>query len=55
MVAPGLYHSPIEQVYADKVGHVSLRFLRDLCEGFGHRDPGIEARAGRITHASWHP
>ena len=24
---------------------MSLRLSRDLCEGFGHRDPGIEARA----------
>ena len=47
---PGLYRSRIERLSADKVGHVSLRFSRDLCEGFGHRDPGIEARAGRIAH-----
>ena len=54
MGVPGLYRSQIERVSADKVGHVSLRLSHDLCEGLGHRDPGIKARAGRIAHASWH-
>ena len=34
-------------ISSDGVDHMSLRYLRDLCEGFGHHDPGIKAHVGR--------